>query len=202
MNCSSVAPVRSSAALVCVAKHAAAVTLRLLQQCVQIMEGTAATLLKKILTPDDPNFVDIRSPIGSGTGQIAYSYDGKIYPSDEGRMLAGMGDQFFQIGTVGTSSYADVANHATNRALALSSILDGLPQCSDCWNAPFCGVRPLHNYMNGGDLFGQRPRTPKCTEHMTLSRLLLDRLDQDPDGTIETIFRRWVIDRPRPTSDE
>ena len=38
---------------------------------VQVIEGTAATFLKKILTPDDPNFVDIRSPVGSGTGQIA-----------------------------------------------------------------------------------------------------------------------------------
>ncbi|MEL6349634.1 MAG: His-Xaa-Ser system radical SAM maturase HxsB, partial [Myxococcota bacterium] len=46
--------------------------LELNRQGVQIMEGTAATFLKKILTPDDPNFVDIRSPIGSGTGQIAY----------------------------------------------------------------------------------------------------------------------------------
>lgn len=176
--------------------------LELNQQGIQIMEGTAATLLKKLLTPDDPNFVDIRSPIGSGTGQIAYSYDGKIYPSDEGRMVAGMGDDFFLIGKVGESSYQDVVGHPTNRALALASILDGLPQCNNCWNAPFCGVRPLHNYMNDRDLFGQRPQTPKCKEHMTLVRLLLDRLDQDSDGTIETTFRRWVIDRPRPTSED
>lgn len=176
--------------------------LELNRQGIQIMEGTAATFLKKILTPDDPNFVDIRSPIGSGTGQIAYSYDGKIYPSDEGRMVAGMGNDFFLIGKVGESSYQDVVNHPTNRALALASILDGLPQCNNCWNAPFCGVRPLHNYMNDGDLFGQRPKTPKCKEHLTIARLLLDRLDKDEDGTIETTFRRWVVDRPRPPSDD
>ena len=35
----------------------------------KIMEGTAATFLKKMLTPVDPNFVDIRSPVGAGTGQ-------------------------------------------------------------------------------------------------------------------------------------
>jgi sulfatase maturation enzyme AslB (radical SAM superfamily) len=39
------------------------------KQGVQIMEGTAAIFLKKMLTPDDPNFVDLRSPIGAGTGQ-------------------------------------------------------------------------------------------------------------------------------------
>ena len=40
------------------------------------MEGTAA-FFEKILTPEDPNFVDIRSPIGSGTGQLAFNYDRK-----------------------------------------------------------------------------------------------------------------------------
>ena len=40
----------------------------------EIVEGTAATFLMKMLTPDDPNFVDIRSPCGAGTGQVAYNY--------------------------------------------------------------------------------------------------------------------------------
>lgn len=171
--------------------------LELNQQGVQIMEGTAATILKKILTPDDPNFVDIRSPIGSGTGQIAYSYDGKIYPSDEGRMLAGMGDDFFQIGEVRNSSYGELVNHPTVKTLAVSSILDTLPSCHTCWNAPYCGVRPMHNYMNMGDMFGQRPRTPKCQEHMTISKLLFDRMLNDESGQVEAVFRRWTILRPR-----
>jgi His-Xaa-Ser system radical SAM maturase HxsB len=164
---------------------------------VQIMEGTAATFLKKMLTPDDPNFVDIRSPVGSGTGQIAYNYDGSILPSDEGRMVDAMGDDIFRVGQVGVTSYADVAGHPTIKALAVSSMLDALPSCSTCWNAPFCGVRPEHNYMSFGDLFAQRPLTPKCKEHMTIATLLLDRLGDDPDGRNEAIFRRWTVNRPR-----
>ena len=109
---------------------------------VQIMEGTAATFLKKILTPNDP-FVDIRSPIGSGTGQLAYNYDGKIYPSDEGRMVAAMGDDYFLLGDTRTSSYDDLVSHPTVKTLAVSSLLDTLPACHTCWNAPYCGVRPI-----------------------------------------------------------
>jgi His-Xaa-Ser system radical SAM maturase HxsB len=164
---------------------------------VQVMEGTAALILKKMLTPDDPNFVDLRSPVGSGLGQIAYCYDGRIYPSDEGRMVAGMKDDFFLLGEVGKTSYEELALHPTTRTLAASSLLDALPQCSTCWNAPYCGVRPEHNYMGFGDFFAQRPLTPKCHEHMALSRLLLERIDSDRDGRIEKIFRRWTIDRPR-----
>ena len=69
-------------------KNAFDYIIELNQQGIQIMEGTASTFLKKMLTPKDPNFVDIRSPIGSGTGQISYNYDGRVYPSDEGRMVA------------------------------------------------------------------------------------------------------------------
>ena len=167
------------------------------QQGVQIMEGTASIFLKKMLSPNDPNFVDIRSPIGSGTGQIAYNYDGKIYPSDEGRMVAAMGDDYFLLGEVGKTSYEEIVNHPTVKTLAMSSLLDSLPSCHSCWNAPYCGVRPLHNYMQTKDLFAQRPNTLKCKEHMGIAELLFKYLRNDKDGTNESIFRRWIIDRPR-----
>jgi His-Xaa-Ser system radical SAM maturase HxsB len=167
------------------------------KQGVQVQEGTAALFLKKILTPDDPNYVDIRNPIGSGTGQVAYNFDGGIFPSDEGRMLAGMGSDFFQIGVLGESTYDSVVKHPTVRALVVSSLLDSLPACHNCWNLPYCGVRPINNYMETGDLFAQRPNTPKCKEHLAISRLLFERLARDKDGTVEAIFRRWIINRPR-----
>lgn len=176
--------------------------LELNKQGVQIQEGTAATFLKKMLTPDDPNFTDIRSPVGSGTGQVGYYYDGTIVPSDEGRMVYAMGDDFFRIGQAGVTTYAEARNHPTVKALAAASYLDALPGCSTCWNAPYCGVRPEHNYMQQRDLFAQRPRTPKCKEHMTIGRLLFDRLIHDPDGRNRAIFERWTIDRPRDTTSD
>ena len=166
-------------------------------QGVEVMEGTAATILKKMLTPDDPNFVDIRSPIGAGTGGVAYDYDGMVMPSDESRMLRAMGDKSFELGFAGATPYADLVRHPTVKAMAVASNLDSLPMCSDCWNAPWCGVRPLHNYMGGGDLFGQRPNTAKCHEHMNIARTLLNKLADDETGTIRAIFDRWTIDRPR-----
>ena len=79
----------------------------------------------------------------------------------------------------------------------MCSLVDALPMCSTCCNAPFCGVRPTHNYMLGGDLFGQRPNTPKCEQHMSIAEMLFDRMVNDPSGRVETIFRRWTIQRPR-----
>jgi hypothetical protein len=51
--------------------------------------------------------------------------------------------------------------------------------------------------MLQGDLFVQRARTPKCKEHMGIARYLLSELDLDEDGSVERIFRRWTISRPR-----
>ena len=150
-----------------------------------------------MLTPQDPNYVDILNPIGSGTGQLSYGYDGTIYPSDEGRMVEAGGDPIFRIGHVDHSSFEEVLAHPTVKAMAVASMLDTLPGCESCFNAPWCGVRPMHNYMLDGDLFGQRPNTPKCKQHMGISHLLLDRLAQDADGSIERIFRRWTVSRPR-----
>ena len=186
----------TTAEYVAVYEQALDYIIELNKQGVEVSEGTASIFLKKILTPDDPNFVDIRNPVGSGTGQVAYNPDGAVLPSDEGRMIHAMGDEMFLLGQVGESSYGDIVRHDTVKTLAVASLLDTLPMCSTCWNAPYCGVRPLHNYMNFGDLFGQRPNTPKCQEHMNIARLLFERLAED-DGTVERIFRRWTINRPR-----
>jgi len=167
---------------------------------VEICEGTASTFLSKMLTLDDPNFVDIRSPCGAGTGQVAYNYDGKIFTCDEARMTSAMGNDAFQIGQVGVSSYEDAYAHPTVKALAMASLQDSLPHCDTCWNKPFCGVCPMHNYMSNGDIFGQRPNSSKCKEHYTIASMLLDRLANDPDGKLERIFRRWTLTRPREPS--
>lgn len=171
--------------------------LELNQQGVEIVEGTAAVFLNKILTDDDPNYVDIRSPCGAGTGQVAYNHDGRIFPCDEARMVDAQGDPMFQIGETGGTEYVEMLQHPTIRAMAIASLQDSLPGCATCWNLPFCGVCPLHNYQVEGDLFGQRPRSSKCKEYYAIATLLFERLADDPDGAYERILRRWTLSRPR-----
>ena len=74
----------------------------------------ASIILKKMLTNDDPGYVDLTSPAGIGIGAIVYNYDGDVYASDEGRMLAEMGDTTFRLGNL----HADTlrGDHALRRA--------------------------------------------------------------------------------------
>lgn len=53
-------------------------------------EHITCVYLMKIFNQADPSFMDIRSPSGIAIGGVAYNYDGKIYASDESRMLGRM----------------------------------------------------------------------------------------------------------------
>src|SRR5882762_3846959 len=73
------------------------------QEWVALPEFYASLLLKRLLTDVPTGYVDLRSPAGIGLGALVYNYDGRVFASDEGRMLAEMGDQTFELGSVAES---------------------------------------------------------------------------------------------------
>ena len=162
------------------------------RQGADLREQTAATFLTKLLTPDDPNHLDLRSPCGAGIGQVATAPDGRVYPCDEGRMLAAMGDDRFALGQVGQLRIQDVTGHPTVKAMALASTLEALPGCVDCVYQAFCGLCPVHAWKTQGDLFGQRPRSELCRLHQGQIELLIRRMRDDPDGFVRALFQRWT----------
>jgi His-Xaa-Ser system radical SAM maturase HxsB len=162
----------------------------------QVLERYAAIFLTKILQDDDPNFLDIRSPSGSGIGALAYSYDGKIYTSDEGRMMAATGEQMFCVGDVHTAKYRDVMKHPTMRALVLASIREAQPDCVSCAYAPYCGIQPEHNLRTMGSIFGRMRESTLCSVHKGIQDFLFEKLREDDPQTIE-ILKRWTTVRER-----
>jgi His-Xaa-Ser system radical SAM maturase HxsB len=162
----------------------------------QVLERYAAIFLTKILGEDDPNFLDIRSPSGSGIGALAYSYDGKIYTSDEGRMMAATGEELFCVGDVHTSRYRDVMKHPTLRALVLASIREVQPDCASCAYAPYCGIQPEHNLRTTGSIFGRMRESTLCNVHKGIQDYLFEKLREDDPVTMG-ILRRWTTVRER-----
>ena len=162
----------------------------------QVLERYAAIFLTKILQGDDPNFLDIRSPGGSGIGALAYNYDGKIFTSDEGRMMHETGDDSFLIGDARTATYRGLMKHETIRALILASIREVQPDCVSCAYAPFCGVQPEHSHRTQGTLFGRMRESTLCSVHKGIQDFLFEKLREDDPGTVE-ILRRWTTVRER-----
>lgn len=154
-----------------------------------IREDYATVLLKKILTPFPVGYVDLQSPAGMINNVIVFNYDGKIYASDEARMLAEMKDFTFQLGVLGESSYNDIFYGEKAMEIAETWTNEALAGCSDCAFQPYCGADPVLNHATQGSMYGYRPTSVFCQKNMEIIRYLFELME---DKTIEKIFRSWI----------
>lgn len=158
---------------------------------VPLVETYAQLILRKLLTPFPTGYVDLQSPAGVGISAIVYNYDGDVYASDEGRMLAEMGDLRFRLGNLISDDYAEVMGGEPLRTLIEESITASLPQCSDCAFLPFCGADPVYNWATQKDTVGHRPTSAFCRKHMALFTYLIGLLEGE-DPYIRDLMVRWA----------
>jgi len=155
----------------------------------KIEERFAKIFLVKMLTDEDINMVDFRSPCGAGTGQMAYNYNGDVYTCDEGRMLSMMGDEMFKIGNVYKDTYRELLNSPVVKTVCLASCLSGVAGCADCAFQPYCGVCPILNYFEQGNIFGQMPANSRCKINQAILGYLFEKMS---DEKIKKVFESWM----------
>lgn len=141
-------------------------------------ETYAIYALCKIVAGFEPGYVDMKSPCGASIGQLAYNYNGDVYTCDEGRMLGHQGDHTFRVGKCGESSFADLIMHRATKACSIASTLDTTPGCSECAYRPYCGICPVLNYHETGELSPNVFTTRRHTVN---------------EGIIDIIFKRLMI---------
>ncbi|MGB0589234.1 MAG: His-Xaa-Ser system radical SAM maturase HxsB [Myxococcota bacterium] len=168
--------------------------LELNKQGVEVMERHAAIMLAKILNDEEPNYLDLRTPGGAVIGQVGYHPDGRIFSSDEGRMVAAMGDDIFHVGNVGTTSYDEMMREDTVRALVLASTNDSQPGCVSCTYKMYCGQQPEYNYKTQGTIFGRMVDSVWCRKHKNIFDHLMTKVHQ-ADPAEMAIFERWTTNR-------
>lgn len=156
-----------------------------------MVEIYAQVLLRKMLTPFPTGYVNLQSPSGDGIAAVVYNYDGDIYASDEGRMLAEMGDKSFRIGHVG-ETYREIFGGPTLRSLVEGSCHETMPGCSECAFSPFCGADPVFHWATQGDAVGHRPTSAFCAKNMGIIRHLFDLL-RGGDQFVRDLFVRWAV---------
>ncbi|MEB3211784.1 MAG: His-Xaa-Ser system radical SAM maturase HxsB [Leptolyngbyaceae bacterium] len=157
---------------------------------VRFTEHFAALLLTKMLTSNDPGFVDLMNPAGAGIAAVVFNYDGDIYASDESRMLREMGDTTFKIGNLNTSSYEEVFSNDMLLGALEDSFTLSAPMCSDCAFEPWCGADPVFHHAMYGDVLGRKPESEFCKRIMGVVKLLLQRMRTDP--VAKAIFMGWA----------
>lgn len=153
-------------------------------------EDYASIILKKILTPFPVRYVDLQSPAGMINNVIVFNYDGKVYATDEARMLAEMKDYTFQLGDLDTNTYEEIFYGEKARSFSEAWTNESLSGCSECGLQSYCGSDPVMNHAVQGDIFGYRPTSPFCQRNMEIIRHLFELMDNDKK--IESIFRSWT----------
>jgi His-Xaa-Ser repeat-associated upstream radical SAM protein len=152
---------------------------------VRIREEWFSILLKKVMSPFLDGFVDIQNPTALARMCLLVNHDGNIYPSDEARMIAEMGDGRFLLGNLAEHLRYD-AMLARSSDFSHLYALDELPQCRACPYMPYCGADPVRNYyvatVSGESFCGKK----KCMFDFLFTRI------EEASGPELRLFRSWA----------
>jgi His-Xaa-Ser system radical SAM maturase HxsB len=157
---------------------------------IDFREYHACTVLTKMLTSNNPGFVDLMSPSGMGIAAAVYNYDGTVHPSDESRMLAEMGDNTFRLGNVFDNTYEEIFGSDALLTPLEESFALSAPMCSDCAFEPYCGAEPVYHHGIHKDFLGRKPASDFCHRNMTIFKYLITRMDEDP--FVKNLFLDWA----------
>jgi His-Xaa-Ser system radical SAM maturase HxsB len=162
---------------------------------IYLIESFSALLLERILTPFSTGFVDLQSPAGTGIEGAIYDYNGNVYVSDEGRMLAAMGDQKFLIGNVNSNTHKEIFACSKLKNLIANSCIECSPICCHCVFRPYCGADPVRNYAEYGDILCHANLSQTCKKCRSILLHLFELLQKE-DKNLNNIFWSWINKKP------
>lgn len=165
-------------------------------QGINFVEYFAAILLTRILTPFPTGFVDLQSPSGAGILGVIYNYNGKVYPTDEARMLAAMGNHHFCLGNVKKNTYKEIFAGGLIKRIIRNSCVEIIPGCHSCVYQPFCGADPIRAYSQQRDetFMGHIPTSEFCKKHKGIISFFMNLIEQDNEEIMD-VFWSWITKR-------
>jgi His-Xaa-Ser system radical SAM maturase HxsB len=119
--------------------------------------------LKRVLRSGEDGHVDLRNPNLFATDYIVIDYDGKLYPTDECRMLSRIGHIDLSVGHVSTGIDSGKA-----MALSASSMNNYDPDCIHCPYQPFCGTDITDDISRYGRADIPKADTWFCQRHLSI----------------------------------
>jgi His-Xaa-Ser system radical SAM maturase HxsB len=105
-----------------------------LEQCDPVLEYGLELSLRRIFAPSHNGHVDLRTPNPAALDYIVVDYDGRLYPSDEARMLARIRHTDLAIG-----SLEHGIDYGKARTLTWNQFNEVHEDCIHCAFGPFCG---------------------------------------------------------------
>lgn len=154
-----------------------------------LREDYTTIVLQKMFAASGTGYVDLQSPAGIGIGAIVFNYDGAVYASDEGRMLAEMNDHSFRLGHLSSDSYESMMTSESLLGALEDSLLESSPMCSDCPYLPFCGADPVFHKATMNDVVGHKAFSAFCKKQTGVVEHVVSLLD---DPSTRPILMAWL----------
>jgi sulfatase maturation enzyme AslB (radical SAM superfamily) len=124
--------------------------------------------------------------------RLAYDRNGDIYPSDEARMLASSGDDFFRLGNVRRDTFEGILGTPLARTLIASCFGElSQPYCARCPYSYYCRISPVYNYVFQGSFWGDLASSDRCRFFKLMFGLVL-KLKRDRRW--KKIFDIWLAE--------
>ncbi|MCB0406956.1 MAG: His-Xaa-Ser system radical SAM maturase HxsB [Bdellovibrionales bacterium] len=151
-------------------------------------------VLKNIFQIDDHGFVDFRSPNFFLSDYCVIDFDGRIYPSDEARMLSRTGHVDLSLGEMGGP-----IDKEKLRNLNWHSMNQVDSDCLHCAYMPFCGVDMIDDLSRYNRIDSPKLDTWFCMRHMMIFDLIFEKVASKDIEWLD-VFLKWVyrkIDPPK-----
>lgn len=143
---------------------------------IPFVEHSAAIHIKRLRNPNFCGYADLKSPSGLIFNSLLFNYDGKLYGSDESRMLQKVfPDINFSIGDIESLSFTQNPIYHQILSNSLNMLQIG---CEKCAFQPFCGSDPCQNISLFGEPVGDKSLSRFCSYHKGMFKLLVRKIEE------------------------
>ena len=142
--------------------------------------------LHRVLRAGLDSHVDLRNPNLVGTDYVVIDFDGKLYPSDEARMISRTGQIDLAIGHV--SKGIEKAKPAELNLFSLNNFHE---DCTHCPYQPFCGTDLVDDISRYGRIDLPKADTSFCQRHLMIFDKVFKFL-YSQDEKVRYSLARWI----------
>ena len=153
----------------------------------QVLDESYLSLcLRRIFRIGLDRHVDLRNPNPVGVDYVVIDYDGRVYPTDEARMLTRSGVVDLCIGDVWQGFDSEA-----RQTMDAHSTTHGDPACDACLYQPFCGRDLVDDLSRYGRIDLPRHDTFFCQKHLHLFDMCM-RLIYSDDPATSYSLAKWL----------
>lgn len=152
-----------------------------------MLEYSALVHVRRVMNPGFSQYADLKSPGGFIFNSILFDYDGRVYGSDESRMLQRvLPNVDFSFGKVdeGVASNNPLYKHIISNSFSFIH-----PGCGDCAYQPFCGVDACQHISQQGEPVGDKSISLFCNYHKEMFGFIINEYYSDPGS--RKILDEW-----------